>query len=56
MRTLRQCLLDTETVLLRVIAARWSIDPTSLKPRDLIAQLETAISDPARVASRLNLE
>jgi len=54
MRTLRQCLLDTETVLLRVIAARWSIDPTGLKPRELIAQLGTAIGDPARAASMLD--
>jgi hypothetical protein len=48
MRTLRQCLLDVDPVLLRVIAARWSIDTTGLKPRDLIAQLENAIGDPAR--------
>jgi Helicase conserved C-terminal domain len=54
MRSLRQCLLDTEPALLRVIAARWSLDPTGLKPRELIAQLETAIGDPARAAPMLD--
>ena len=54
MRTLRQCLLDTEPALLRVIAARWSLDPTGLKPRELIAQLETAIGDPTRAAPMLD--
>ncbi len=53
MRTLRQCLLDTDPVLLRVIAGRWSIDPTGLKPRDLIAQLERAIGDPTRSSRML---
>ncbi|MBI5567954.1 MAG: helicase-associated domain-containing protein [Chloroflexi bacterium] len=53
MRTLRQCLLDVDPTLLRVIASRWSIDPTGLKPRDLIAQLETALDDPTRSSQRL---
>ena len=53
MRTLRQCLLDVDPTLLRVIASRWSIDPTGLKPRDLIAQLETALGDPTRSSQRL---
>jgi len=54
MRTLRQCLLDADPTLLRVIASRWSIDPTGLKPRDLMAQLETALGDPARSSQRLD--
>jgi hypothetical protein len=54
MRTLRHCLLDVDPVLLRVIAARWSIDPTGLKPRDLIAQLERVIGDPARAGAMLD--
>ncbi|MFN8595926.1 MAG: helicase-associated domain-containing protein [Anaerolineae bacterium] len=54
MRTLRQCLLDVDPILLRVIAARWSIDATGAKPRDLIAQLENAIGDPARSSPLLD--
>ncbi len=54
MRTLRQCLLDVDPILLRVIAARWSIDATGLKPRDLIAHLENAIGDPARSSPLLD--
>ncbi len=53
MRSLRQCLLDVDPTLLRLIAARWSIDATGLKPRDLIAQLETALGDPTRSSQRL---
>jgi hypothetical protein len=54
MRTLRQCLLDVDPTLLRVMASRWSIDPAGLKPRDLIAQLETAIGDPSRSSRQLD--
>ncbi len=54
MRTLRQCLLDVDPVLLRVIASRWSIDATGLKPRDLMAQLESTLGDPARASQRLD--
>ena len=54
MRTLRQCLLDVDPTLLRVIASRWSIDPAGLKPRDLIARLEAAIGDPTRSSQRLD--
>lgn len=54
MRTLRQCLLDTDVALLRVIAARWSIDIAGLKPRELIAQLESTIGDPARSSVMLD--
>ena len=55
MRTLRQCLLDTDLVLLRVIASRWSVDPTGLKPRELMAQVEHAIGDPARSSKMLDV-
>jgi hypothetical protein len=48
MRTLRQCLLDTDAVLLRVVATRWLIDATGLKPRDLSAQLGRVLGDPTR--------
>ncbi len=50
MRSLRQCLLDTDPVVLRVIATRWSIDLTGVKPRDLAEQIETTIGTPARAA------
>jgi hypothetical protein len=44
MRSLRQCLLDTDAAVLRVIAERWSIDPIGLKPRELVDRLEETIS------------
>lgn len=54
MRSLRQCLLDTDAVVLRVIATHWAIDPAGLKPRDLITQLEGAIGDPTRSSQQLD--
>jgi hypothetical protein len=48
MRSLRQCLLDTDAVVLRIIAERWSLNPIGLKPRDLADRLEETISAPAR--------
>jgi hypothetical protein len=54
MRSLRQCLLDTDAVVLRVIAERWSLDPIGLKPRELVDRLEETISDPARATPLLN--
>jgi hypothetical protein len=48
MRSLRQCLLDTDAVVLRIIAGRWSLNPIGLKPRELADRLEEAISTPAR--------
>jgi len=48
MRSLRQCLLDTDAVVLRVIAERWSLNPIGLKPRELVDRLEETISAPAR--------
>jgi hypothetical protein len=50
MRSLRQCLLDTDAVVLRIVAERWSIDPIGLKPRDLVERLEETISSPAQAA------
>jgi hypothetical protein len=41
-------LLDTDPVILRVIALRWSIELIGVKPRDLAEQLETTIGIPAR--------
>jgi hypothetical protein len=55
MRTLRQCLLDTDPTLLHVIAERWGIDPTGLKVRELAAQVENTIGDPARAGSMLDV-
>src|SRR5512136_1763178 len=49
MRSLRQCLLDTDAVVLRIIAERWSLNPIGLKPRELVDRLEETISTPARV-------
>jgi hypothetical protein len=51
MRSLRQCLLDTDPVVLRVIATRWSIDLIGAKPRELAEQIETTIGTPARAAA-----
>ena len=51
MRSLRQCLLDTDSVMLRVIATRWSLDPIGLKPRDLVEKLEETIGAPARATA-----
>jgi hypothetical protein len=48
MRSLRQCLLDTDAVVLRIIAERWSLNPIGLKPRELVDRLEETISAPAR--------
>jgi len=48
MRSLRQCLLDTDAVVLRIIAERWSLNPIGLKPRELGDRLEETISTPAR--------
>ena len=53
MRSLRQCLLDTDAVVLRIVAERWSIDPLGLKPRDLVERLEGTISSPAQAAAIL---
>ena len=53
MRSLRQCLLDTDAVVLRIIAERWSLNPIGLKPRELVDHLEETISDPARATPLL---
>ena len=54
MRSLRQCLLDTDTVVLRIIAERWSLDPIGLKPRDLVDRLDETISAPAHATMILD--
>ncbi len=54
MRSLRQCLLDTDAVVLRIIAERWSLNPIGLKPRELVDRLADTISDPARATSILD--
>ena len=54
MRSLRQCLLDTDAVVLRIIAERWSLNPIGLKPRELVDRLEATISVPARATVMLD--
>src|SRR5512136_1413336 len=54
MRSLRQCLLDTDAVVLRVIAERWSLNSLGLKPRDLVERLEETISSPAQATAILD--
>ncbi len=54
MRSLRQCLLDTDAAVLRIIAERWSLNPIGLKPRELVDRLEEAISTPARATPILD--
>ncbi len=51
MRSLRHCLLDTDPVVLRVIAQRWAIDTPAAKARELAEQIETTLSVPAHAAA-----
>ncbi len=53
MRSLRQCLLDTDSAVLHVIAARWSVDAIGLKPRELAEKLEETIGTPARATAQI---
>lgn len=53
MRSLRQCLLDTDAVVLRIIAERWSLSPIGLKPRELVERLAETIGSPAQATAIL---
>ncbi len=55
MRSLRQCLLDTEAAVLHVIAARWSIDTLGLKPRELAEKIEETIGAPAHASAQIEV-
>lgn len=50
MRPLRQCLLDTYLVRLRVIAGFWDIELTADQQRDIAAELSTAMASADAVA------
>jgi hypothetical protein len=49
MRSLHQCLLDTDLVRLRVIARFWDVEPTASRQRDVAAQLTEAMAAPDAV-------
>jgi hypothetical protein len=51
MRTLQQCLLDTDAVRLRVIARFWDVEPTASRRRDIAIQLAEAMAAPEAVAA-----
>jgi hypothetical protein len=51
MPSLRQLLLDTDAALLRVLAARWELDVSSTRARDMAGALATWLGDPQRAAS-----
>nr|HID12803.1 hypothetical protein [Anaerolineae bacterium] len=51
MRTLHQCLLDTDLVRLRVIARFWDVELTTSRRRDVAAQLAEAMAAPEAVIS-----
>ena len=51
MRTLYQCLLDTDLARLRVIARFWDVELISSRQRDVAAQLAEAIAVPEAITS-----
>ncbi|MEE9618108.1 MAG: hypothetical protein V3T90_14045, partial [Anaerolineae bacterium] len=51
MRSLHQCLLDTDLVRLRVIARFWDVELTASRQRDVAAQLAEAMATPEAVTS-----
>ncbi len=51
MRTLHQCLLDTNLARLRAIAHFWDVELTASRQRDVAAQLAEALAAPEAVAS-----
>ncbi len=51
MRSLHQCLLDTDLVRLRVIARFWDVELTTSRQRDVAAQLAEAMATPEAVTS-----
>jgi hypothetical protein len=51
MRTLQQCLLDTDLIRLHVIARFWDVELTTSRQRDVAAQLAEALAAPEAVAA-----
>jgi len=51
MRSLHQCLLDTDLVRLRVIARFWDVELTTNRRRDVAARLARAMVTPEAIAS-----
>ncbi len=51
MRTLQQCLLDTDLIRLRVVARFWDVELTARRQRDVAAQLAEAMVAPEAVAA-----
>lgn len=51
MRTLQQCLLDTDLIRLRAIARFWDVDLTTSRQRDVALQLAEAMIAPQAVAA-----
>lgn len=50
MRTLRQCLIDTELTHLRVIARLWGLDVKTTRLLEVAAELAEALADPQHAA------
>ncbi|HET89518.1 MAG TPA: hypothetical protein ENN99_02080 [Chloroflexi bacterium] len=51
MRSLNQCLLDTNTVRLRVISQFWDVELATHRRREMAAQMAQAMAHPDRIAS-----
>ena len=51
MRSLHQCLLDTELVRLRVIARFWSVELTASRQREVATQLAEAMAAPEAITA-----
>lgn len=50
MRTLRQCLIDTELARLRVIARLWGLEIQASRPLEVAVELSKSLADPAHAA------
>jgi hypothetical protein len=50
LRTLRQCLIDTELARLRAIARLWGLEITVQRPLEIASELNEALTDPAQAA------
>jgi len=51
MRSLHQCLLDTNLVRLRAIARFWDVELTTSRRQDAVAQLTTAMATPEAITA-----
>jgi len=50
MRTLRQCLVDTDLARLRLIARLWGLEIAATRPLDIVDELAAALGDPQHLA------